>query len=220
MMKKIILITNLFLFGIMVSNAQQSQNQFPTNKGKWLIESNTGFGNIHAANTGLHLKITNGTALWNIGGEAGYFVADRLALKLGLGFGNFATGLSSVGGEGGEGGGETGGETGGGEAGEGSSSGSVGTGGAAIAGIGPILSYKLGAKYYLMDKIPIQVDFSGTNVTGYNMELGFQVGYAFFLGERNNISLEPGIRYSLPLQTKANTIDNTLQLNAGFTFYF
>lgn len=232
-MKKTILIIHLIFLSILISNAQENTNPFPISKGNWLIESNTGFGNIHPSNTGISFRLTNGQALWNVGGEAGYFVANRLALKLGLGFGNFATGSSGVsvsgegnGGEGnggeGNGGEGNGGEGTGGEGNGGEGNGGVisGTGGAAIAGIGAILSYKIGAKYYLIDKIPIQVDFSGANVTGYNLELGLQAGYAFFLGERKNISIEPGFRYSIPLQSNVNTISNAFQVNAGFAFHF
>jgi hypothetical protein len=225
-MKKTTLIISLLLLCFAISFAQENDNIYPTSKGKWLIESNTGFGNIHPANTGLFLKISNNEVSWNVGGEAGYFIANRLAIKLGLGFGNIATGPSSTGGEGGGEGsgageaGEGGGGTG--EAGEGgeSGTGTYGTGGAAIAGLGSILSYKIGVKYYLQDRIPLQVDFSGTNVTNYNFEMGLQAGYAFFLGENKNVSIEPGVRFSIPLSQKVGTIDDQFQMNIGFTFHF
>ena len=222
-MKKVILILNICLIAS-VAMAQDSTKTSPVSKGTWLIESNTGFGNIQPANTGMSLRISNGSALWNIGGEGGYFIADRLALKLGFGIGNFATGATSTGGgESGSGAGEAGeGGSGAGEAGEGGSGNAAtpGTGGTAIQGLGTILSYKIGAKYYLLDRVPLQVDFSGTNVSGYNYELGFQGGYAFFLGDKKNISIEPGLRYSFPVTQKVGTIDNMFQMNVGFALLF
>lgn len=217
-----LLITTLFLT-LSTAYAQETKPILPLTKGKWLIELNTGFGNIQPGNTGMAIKISNGEALWNIGGEAGYFITNRLALKLGLGFGNYATGPTSTRTEGGEGSGSgeaAEGGNGGGEAAEGSASSVGGTGGASIAGLGAILSYKLGIKYYLQDIIPIQIDFSGTNVNNYNHELGFQAGYAFFLGKVKNISIEPGLRYSIPLSNKTGTIDNQFQMNVGFSYHF
>lgn len=228
-MKQSILFISLMLVVIFTSVAQEKSFN-PIAKGNWLIEANTGFGNIQPANTGLFFKVSNGKTLWNVGGEAGFFIADGLAVKLGLGYGNLATGASNFG-EGSEGGGE-GSEGGGlGEAGErgsglgeaaegGEGGGSVGSGGAAIAGLGSILSYKVGLKYYLLEKFPLQVDFSGTSVSNYNYEVGFQAGYALFLGEKKNVSIEPGIRYSIPLSNKVGTIDDQFQFNVGFAYHF
>lgn len=74
----------LFLFGFAV-NAQDGS---PTAEGKWLIEANTGFGEgaAHGANTSFGLSSSDGVTVWSIGGEAGYFVIDDLALKAGLGY--------------------------------------------------------------------------------------------------------------------------------------
>lgn len=226
-MKKLILMCNMMFVVTVVALAQETTANTSTSKGTWLIETNTGFGGIHPANTGLSFRMTNGSALWNIGGEGGYFLTNRLALKVGLGFGNFATGSSAIrstsesgtgGGEGAEGG------AGLGEAGETGSGGTAtiipGTGGQTIAGLGAILSYKLGVKYYLIDRIPLQIDFSGTNVSGYNFEVGMQAGYAFFLGQSKNISIEPGVRYSIPVIQRPGTIGNQLQMNIGFAFMF
>lgn len=54
-------------------------------KGKWLVEANTNFGVLSPANTSVSVYTSNGTTLFKIGGEAGYFVANNLAIKLGLG---------------------------------------------------------------------------------------------------------------------------------------
>lgn len=225
------LIIGLILLCFNINVAQESKEIYPTSKGNWLIESSTGFGNIHPGYTGLYLKISNGNISWNIGGEAGYFISKRFSIKLGLGIGNYATGQTNIDGEGsgggegneGSGGGEASeGGSGGGEAAEGGEGGTTvgGSGGAAIAGLGEILSYKIGIKYYLQDVIPLQVDFSGTNVNNYNNEIGLQAGYAFFLGKEKNVSIEPGIRYSIPLETKAGTIDDQFQLNIGLALHF
>ncbi len=81
-MKRFLVSTLCFLtFGIVV--------QAQTEKGSWLIEANTGFGGAglgHAANTGFGLISVDGTTIWSIGGEAGYFVVNDLAIKAGLGY--------------------------------------------------------------------------------------------------------------------------------------
>ena len=72
----------------------QAQNGEPTSKGSWLIEANTGFGggetrSAHTANTGFGLISSDGTTIWSIGAEGGYFLANDLALKIGLGYSDF-----------------------------------------------------------------------------------------------------------------------------------
>lgn len=183
-MQKTVLIIGLVLLAFTSIKAQEIDDIYPISRGSWLIESNTGFGNILPANTGIFLEISNGKSSWNVGGEVGYFIANRLAIKLGLGLGNYPTGDP------------------------------------ALKGLGTILSYKTGAKYYLKDRVPIQIDFTGTNITDNNFEMGFQVGYAFFLGTNKNVSIEPGVRYSIPLLSRWGTIDNQIQLNVGFAIHF
>lgn len=226
-----VIVASIFFLGSFLTNAQNTEIS-PVAQGTWLIETNTGFGGMHPSNTGMALRVTNNNVLWNIGGEGAYFIKDRLAVKLGLGYGNFATG-STIFSTSGGGAGESGeGGTGSGEAGEAGSggaeggttvdagSGTSGTGGTALAGLGSILSYKLGVKYYFADRIPVQLDFSGTSVSGYNYELGLQAGYAFFLGEKKNISIEPGVRYSIPLINRAGSFSNQFQMNVGFAILF
>lgn len=203
----------LVLLTMTVTALAQENNESevnPISKGSWLIEANTGFGNIHGANTGINFSSQNGSTSYNFGFEGGYFLFDGLALKLGLGYGKQATTTTT--------GGEGVGEAPGGESGpEGGSEGGGEGGLGAISG--GMLSYKLGAKYYLVDKIPLQLDFSGTNVTGGDYFLGLQGGYAIFLGEKKNISIEPGLRYNVSLNSPLPNQD-VFQFNVGFALHF
>ena len=85
-MKKVWIIAALFIGGFAM-NAQDDGNG-PTSEGRWLIEANTGFGEgaAQGANTGFGLSSSDGTTIWSIGGEAGLFVIDDLAIKGGLGY--------------------------------------------------------------------------------------------------------------------------------------
>ncbi len=85
-MKKIILsAVAVFAFGF--TNAQSKSDEGQTSKGKYLIEANTNFGS-GVGSTSFGLISVDGRTFYNIGAEAGYFVADDLAIKLGLGYGN------------------------------------------------------------------------------------------------------------------------------------
>jgi len=78
-------------------------------------------------------------------------------------------------------------------------------------------SYKIGAKYYFFNKIPVQVDYTGAKLNFLDESLnyiGIQGGYAIFLAK--NVSVEPGMHYSISLD---DNID-TLQLNIGFVLHF
>jgi hypothetical protein len=93
-MKKLLLSAAIAVFGLSQINAQEVAEGGQTSKGKWLIEANTGFsaggGEIgflqHTANTGFGLLSIDGTTIWSVGSEAGYFVMDDLAIKAGLGY--------------------------------------------------------------------------------------------------------------------------------------
>ena len=85
-------------------------------------------------------------------------------------------------------------------------------------------AYKIGAKYYIMGNIPVQVDYAGGSGDNYKnladetpSYLGLQAGYAVFLGE--NVSIEPGLRYNLTMNDKY-TEDNAIQLCVGFALHF
>lgn len=171
-MKKIILAA----IAVMTVGFASAQEQ--TKKGKYLIEGNTSFGATGTGNTGFALSSEDGTTSWNIGAEGGYFVADNLALKVGLGYG------------------DTGADYG-----------------------GSIFSYKVGAKYYVINKIPFEVSYTGASVKDADENpsyLGIQGGYAWFIG--NNISIEPGLRYNVTLNEDYGK--DVLQFNIGFALHF
>ncbi|AIM59111.1 MULTISPECIES: hypothetical protein [Cellulophaga] len=91
-MKKlfIVAITALgFTFAAQAQDAATSTNGGQTAQGKWLIEANTGFGGqggTQAASTSFGLTSVDGETAWSLGAEGGYFVADDLAVKVGLGY--------------------------------------------------------------------------------------------------------------------------------------
>ena len=83
-----------------------------------------------------------------------------------------------------------------------------------------IFSYKIGGKYYVAGNFPFQVDYSGQSgddfFGGDNPSyLGFQGGYAFFLGEM--VSIEPALRYNLSL--KSDSFENIFQVQIGFSIF-
>lgn len=87
-------------------------------------------------------------------------------------------------------------------------------------------AYKVGAKYYIMGNIPVQVDYSGASGDLYEggingddtpSYLGLQAGYAIFLGE--NVSVEPGLRYNMSMNDDY-TEDDAFQLCVGFALHF
>ncbi len=92
-MKKLFFLAAFAVFGLSTMNAQDSDNgSSALSEGSWLIEANTGFGASdfgHTANTGFGLVSIDDTTIWSIGAEAGYFVMDDLAVKLGLGYNDF-----------------------------------------------------------------------------------------------------------------------------------
>ena len=170
-MKKIIL-SAIAVMAFGFANAQEQ-----TKEGKWLIEANTGFG-AGVGTTSFGLSTNDDITQWNIGAEAGYFVIDNLAVKLGLGYG------------------DTGAE-----------------------GASSSFAYKIGAKYYIVNKFPVEVSFNGVNYEDWDDNpsfVGLQGGYAWFLGP--NVSVEPGLRYNVSLDDKI--ADNYLQFNIGFALHF
>ncbi len=84
-----------------------------------------------------------------------------------------------------------------------------------------VLSYKVGAKYYIMGNIPVQIDYSGSdfeNTLGESPAyLGLQAGYAFFLGE--HLSFEPGVRYDLSMNDQYSD-KGIFEINLGFALHF
>ncbi|MDO1500824.1 hypothetical protein Q2T40_11850 [Winogradskyella maritima] len=90
-MKKLVLAA-FAVFALTFVNAQEDGSAL--SKGSWVVEANTGFGGgssglAHSANTGFGLYSVDDLTVWSVGGEAGYFVADDLAIKVGLGYNDF-----------------------------------------------------------------------------------------------------------------------------------
>ena len=84
-------------------------------------------------------------------------------------------------------------------------------------------AYKIGAKYYIMGNIPVQLDYTGASGDLYKAGdetpsyVGIQGGYAIFLGQ--NVSIEPGIRYNASMNDNY-TKDGQFQLQVGFALHF
>lgn len=165
----------IFLSAIAVMAFGFANAQEQTKEGKWLIEANTGFG-AGVGSTSFGLSSVDGETYYNIGAEAGYFVIDNLAVKLGLGFGDDGSDNST-------------------------------------------LAYKVGAKYYVADKFPLEVSYNGVSDDDYAKNpsyVGLQGGYAWFLG--SNVSVEPGVRYNVSLDDEI--ADSFFQFNIGFALHF
>jgi hypothetical protein len=78
-------------------------------------------------------------------------------------------------------------------------------------------AYKIGAKYYVISKIPVELSYNGYSSNGFNASwVGIQAGYAIMLGD--NVSLEPGLRYNNTMD-KLKAVSN-LQFNVGFALHF
>lgn len=80
-------------------------------------------------------------------------------------------------------------------------------------------AYKIGAKYYVVNKFPVEVSYNGVSYKGADENpsyVGLQAGYAWFLG--SNVSLEPGIRYNVSLND--DYYESALQFNIGFALHF
>ena len=85
-MKKLFLVGALALFGAMNAQTAKSSNG-ATAKGKWVVEANT--GSATTGSTAFTLSsVDGGNTSWSVGAEGGYFVEDKLAVKLGLGYGD------------------------------------------------------------------------------------------------------------------------------------
>ena len=82
------------------------------------------------------------------------------------------------------------------------------------------ISYRLGAKYYVMSKIPVTLDITvaSTEEDELPMWLGIGAGYAFFLGD--NVSIEPGLRYNMNLNSAIEDLPAVIQFNVGFALHF
>lgn len=84
-----------------------------------------------------------------------------------------------------------------------------------------VFSYKVGAKYYVINKIPVELSYTGASVKNADENpsyLGIQGGYAWFIGK--NVSVEPGLRYNVTLNDNFGTGKDVLQFNIGFALHF
>lgn len=78
-MKKLFLLSIFTVLSFTVLNAQDALS-----KGSWVIEANT--GSATTGSTAFSLTSVDGDTSFNIGAEAGYFVKENLAIKVGLGY--------------------------------------------------------------------------------------------------------------------------------------
>lgn len=90
-MKKLILAV-LTVFAFANVNAQDDVSNSGS-EGSWLIEVNT--GSWATGSTAISLTSEDGETMWSAGGEVGYFLADDLALKVGLGYSDFGSDFSA-----------------------------------------------------------------------------------------------------------------------------
>jgi len=77
-------------------------------------------------------------------------------------------------------------------------------------------AYQFGAKYYIINCIPVQVDFNGTkqgNITANS--IGGQLGYAWFI--KDNMALEPAVKYNLGVNDNSG---NVFSAGLGFSIHF
>lgn len=73
-------------------------------------------------------------------------------------------------------------------------------------------NYKIGAEYFIISKIPVSIDFTGS--TGNKLKwLGLQAGYALFLAD--NVALKPALRYNIGLDDQ----DGVFQGLVGFSLF-
>ena len=87
-MKNILIV--LMVLGISINLHAQNEH---IQEGNVVIEANTTVGSIGGIlggpGTSFLLLSSDGATIWNIGGEVGYFIAENIALKAGLGYGDF-----------------------------------------------------------------------------------------------------------------------------------
>ncbi len=81
-MKKFLLIAVFAAFGFTV-NAQDDSSS-ALSEGSWVIEANT--GSWATGSTAFSLTSIDGNTLYSLGAEAGYFIKENLAIKVGLGY--------------------------------------------------------------------------------------------------------------------------------------
>ncbi|MEZ4857640.1 MAG: hypothetical protein R2781_02405 [Flavobacteriaceae bacterium] len=85
-MKKLLLFAAIAVFGMTTSFAQDGDGGGATDEGSFMININTGFGEV--GGTGFYLTSQDGNTSWNAGADVGYFIMDDLAIRAGLGYGD------------------------------------------------------------------------------------------------------------------------------------
>jgi len=87
-----------------------------------------------------------------------------------------------------------------------------------IKGLKGEFNYKVGAKYYILGKIPVASDFTGTSSDGTTRSwIGLQGGYAWFVAK--NVAIEPALRYNI-LVSDSPGHKSFMQAKIGFSIFF
>lgn len=87
-MKKLLLIIAVVFFCFNVTAQDTDENNSSAlSEGSWVIEANT--GSWTTGSTAFSLASEDGSTMWSVGAELGYFVMDDLAIKAGLGYADF-----------------------------------------------------------------------------------------------------------------------------------
>lgn len=190
-------IISIILFGFACILQLQAQEKKSTaiQTGTWLVESSLNpsvNSSTETPTTGVGFHLSNDSFSWSVGTEAGYFIANNLALKVGIGVSQTRFGVRAL------------------------------DGPRSIAQF----SYRVGLKYFIGGKFPIQVDFSGVRGTfgnnsstyeGHNLYVGLQAGYSIFLNDR--IAFEPGLRYNV-LVSDTYGFNGSLEPSLGVSVFF
>ena len=84
-MKKLLLMAAIAVFGFTAAAQDSDESKGSAlSQGSWVIEANT--GSWATGNTSFSLISADGSTLWSVGADAGYFISDNFAIKAGLGY--------------------------------------------------------------------------------------------------------------------------------------
>jgi len=72
------------VFGFTKVNAQDNGGSTALSEGSMLVEINT--GSFTTGSTAISFASSDGSSIYSVGAEGGYFVSDNLAVKVGLGY--------------------------------------------------------------------------------------------------------------------------------------
>ncbi len=72
------------VFGLANVNAQDNGSSSALSEGSMLVEINT--GSFTTGSTAISFASSDGSSIYSVGAEGGYFVSDNLAVKIGLGY--------------------------------------------------------------------------------------------------------------------------------------